>query len=215
MGIFMRSGARRGPIARYPLFPVPCSLPFLLLLLACGDEDRTQTSYTASNDKTSTSADDTAARPARAVPVPDTLPHKAPPQVAVAITLAPLGRATVRGTGQVAAVGKSTSVAVTLSQGIAGATYEGAVRQGGCAAMGPAVGSLFPVSADSLGGGRASSDLPMGIDSLTRKPHVIVYGRGGRPETCAQIGPPSTTPPPPPSPPHPRNVPYADTMGAR
>ena len=50
--------------------------------------------------------------------------------------------------------------------------------------------SLFPVSADSLGAGRAISDLPLAIDSLTGKPHVIVYGRGGRPETCAAIGPP-------------------------
>jgi hypothetical protein len=203
----------RGVIARYSLFPVPYSLLFVLLAAACGDEDRTQTEFTASIDKTSTSADDTAAVPARAVPVPDTLEQPAPPQVTVALALLPLGRATVRGSGQAKAVGKATSVAVALSQGIAGVTYEGAIRQGGCQAMGASVASLYPVSADSLGSGRVSSDVNVPIDSLTAKPHVIVYGRGGRPETCAAIGPPSTTPPPP-SRPDVINVPYADTMGA-
>ena len=210
----MRMGSSWASFARYSLFPVPYSLA-LLLSAACGDEDRTQTEFTASIDKTSTSADDTAAVPARAVPVPDTAERPAPPQVAAAIELAPLGSGTVRGSGQVKAVGKATSVSVALSQAIAGATYEGAIRQGGCQAMGPNVGSLYPVSADSLGNGRASSDVPVPIDSLTARPHVIVYGRGGRPETCAQIGPPSTTPPPPATPPPPHNVPYADTMGAR
>jgi hypothetical protein len=211
----MKPTSKRGPIARYCLFPVPCSLAVLLALSACGDEDRTQTDFTASIDKTSTSADDTAAVPARAVPVPDTAEKPPPPQGTVGIALAPLGRATLRGSGEVKAVGKATSISVALSQGIAGATYEGAVRQGGCAAMGATVASLFPVSADSLGAGRASSDVNVPIDSLTAKPHVIVYGRGGRPETCAAIGPPSTTPPPPPAPPRPQNVPYADTMNAR
>ena len=213
----IRKGSARGIIARHPLFPVPCSLLLLLLSAACGDEDRTQTEFTASIDKTSTSADDTAAVPARAVPVPDTLEQPAPPQLTAGFALAPLGRATLRGSGEVKAVGKasSVSVSVALSQGIAGTTYEGAIRQGGCAAMGPSVASLFPVSADSLGSGRAQSDVNVPIDSLTARPHVIVYGRGGRPETCAQIGPPSTTPPPPPSAPKPQNVPYADSMGAR
>jgi hypothetical protein len=147
--------------------------------------------------------------------VPDTATQAPPPQGTAAIALAPLGRATVRGSGEVKAVGKATSISVALSQGIAGATYEGAVRQGACAAMGPSVASLFPVTADSLGAGRASSDVNVPIDSLTAKPHVIVYGRGGRPEVCAAIGPPSTTPPAPPSAPKPQNVPYADSTNAR
>lgn len=187
-------------------------LACILVLAACGDEDRTQTEFTASIDKTSTSADDSAAPPARAVPVPDTAEQPPPPQGTAAISLAPLGRATVRGSGQVKAAGKASSISVALSQGIAGVTYEGAIRQGGCAAMGPNVASLYPVTADSLGSGRTSSDVPLPIDSLTSKPHVIVYGRGGRPETCAQIGPPSTTPPPP-ARPDVINVPYADTAG--
>lgn len=211
MGMPTKMGPKRGRIARASLFPIAC----LVVLAACGDEDRTQTEFTASIDKTSTSADDTAAVPARIVAPPDTLPRKAPPQVTVPISLMPMGNVTVRGTGEVKAVGKGTSVDVALSQGIAGATYEGAVRQGGCAAMGPNVASLFPVSADSLGAGRATSDLPMGIDSLIGTPHVIVYGRGGRPEVCAAIGPPSTTPSPPPSPPRPINVPYADSTNVR
>lgn len=167
----------------------------MLALAACGDEDRTQTEYTPSNDKASTSADDSAARPARAVPVPDTMPVKSPPQDTLPITLAPLGRATARGTGQVAATGKSASITVALSSTAPGQTYEGAVRQGICASMGASVASLYPVSADSTGSGQASSPLNVPVDSLTGKPHVVVYGRGGRPEACAAI--PSSAPPPP------------------
>ncbi|HEX2207821.1 MAG TPA: hypothetical protein VHG93_09060 [Longimicrobium sp.] len=213
MSMLTKTHSLRGPIVRYSLFPVPYSLLFLALS-ACGDEDRTQTEFTASIDRMSTSADDTTAVPARVVSIPDTMETPAPPQVTVGIVLVPLGRATVRGSGQVQAVANSTSVAVALSQGIAGVTYEGAIRQGGCASMGPVVASLFPVSADSLGNGRAQSDVSVPIDSLTKTSHVIVYGRGGRPETCAQIGPSPTTPPPPPSAPQPRSVPYADTLGA-
>jgi hypothetical protein len=171
----------------------------LLVLAACGEEDRTQTEYTASNDKASTALDDSVARPARAVPVPDTQPQADPPQNTYAITLAPLGKATARGSGQVAAVGKATSISVTLTQTARGSTYEGAVRQGVCAAMGATVASLFPVSADSLGSGQASSDVNVPIDSLTARPHVVVYGRGGRPEACAAI-PSRTAPPPLPAP---------------
>lgn len=167
----------------------------LLALAACGDEDRTQTDYTASNDHARTSADDTAARPARAVPVPDTMPIKSPPQDSFAIALAPLGSATARGSGQVAAAGKATSVSVSLAQAARGSTYEGAVRRGVCAAMGSTIASLHPVSADSLGSGQASSDVNVPIDSLTSSPHVVVYGRGGRREACAAI-PSSSTPPP-------------------
>jgi hypothetical protein len=172
------------------------ALPFFLLA-GCGDEDRTQTEYTPSNDKTSTSSDDTTAVPARAVPWPDTLPAPLPPQDTFAVTLAPLGTARLRGSGQVAAAGTATSVAVTLAQAAGGATYEGAVRQGSCARMGAAVASLVPATADSLGGGRASSDVPVPVDSLTGAPHVLVYGRGGRPEACGAIRPGS---PPPPAP---------------
>lgn len=178
-------------------------LAALLALAACGDEDRTQTDYTASIDKTSTSADDTAAVPARVAPRPDTPAVPLPPQDTFAIALMPLGNATVRGSGQVAAAARSASISVTLANAVRGATYEGAVRQGVCARLGAGVASLFPVSADSLGAGRASSDVPVSIDSLTKSPHVVVYGRGGRPEACAPVRPsaPAALPPPPSAPP--------------
>lgn len=161
----------------------------LLVLAACGSEDRTQTGYVASNDKTSTSTDDTTAVPPRAVPGRvDTLPAPLPPQDTIAVALAPLGRSTLRGSGQLGAVGSSTSVSVTLAAGGPGVTYEGAVRQGSCALMGSAVASLVPVTSDSLGNGRAASDIPVPLDSLLGGPHVVVYGPGGRPETCAPVG---------------------------
>lgn len=172
------------------------ALAALLALAACGDEDRTYTGFTASIDKTSTSADDTTGVPAPAVPhPPDTLLEKSPPQVAFAVALGPVASARVRGTGQVKAVGKSTSIAVALAEGVQGATYEGAVRQGSCAGVGASVASLFPVSADSLGNGRASSDVSLPIDSLLGAPHVVVYGRGGRPEACAPLRAGAAPPP--------------------
>ena len=175
--------------------PRTAFLGVLLALAGCGDEDRTQTEYTPSNDRTATSTDDSIAVPGRAVPgVVDTLPDPLPPQGATAVVLTPLGGSPVRGSGQLAAVGTATAVSVRLAQGAAGATYEGAIRQGVCARVGPAVAPLVPATADSLGNGAAASDIPVPLDSLTRRPHVVVYGRGGRPETCGAVG---GAPPPP------------------
>lgn len=189
----------------------------LLALAGCGDEDRTQTDYTPSNDYTRTAADDSAVSPAPATAPPDTVPEKAPPQDTFALALAPLGRATVRGTGQVAAAGRATSIFVTLTQGVRGATYEGAVRQGRCDAMGATIASLVPVTADSaMRRGQAASDVSVPLDSLTGAPHVVVYGRGGRPEACAAIARPSSMPPaPPPAPPLQPVRPPQDTSGRR
>ena len=159
----------------------------LLLAAACGDEDGASNQYTSSVEKHSTSADDIAVAPAPAVPV-DTAPDAPPPQVAFAITLAPLPGNALRGTGQVAAAGKETAVSVTLEQGKPGTTYAGSIRRGVCSALGADVGSLNPVSVAGQGRGAASSSVSVPIDSLAAAPHVVVYGPGGRPETCADIG---------------------------
>jgi hypothetical protein len=191
-------------------------LAALIAIAACGDEDSTPQHYTASIDKTSTSADDSAAAPAPIIPDPaDTARKPAPPQVTIPIALAPVGTRPLRGSGEVKAVGKSTSVSVALGGAVAGATYEGAVRQGTCASAGSSIASLYPVSADSLGVGEASSDVSIPIDSLTKAPHVVVYGRGGRPEACAPVRP-AAAPPPSPTPPLPQPVdePPYDTAGA-
>lgn len=177
----------------------------LLALAACGEEDVNPSDYTPSNDHARMSADDGAVRPAPAASLPDTLPKKAPPQDSLPIALSPLGRATARGTGQVAASGKASVVRVALAQAARGQTYEGAIRQGVCEAMGASIAPLFPVSADSLGSGQASSDVSVPIDSLTGAPHVVVYGRGGRPEACAAI--PTSAPPPAPVPSRPATAP--------
>jgi hypothetical protein len=172
-------------------------LAALLALAACGDEDQTPQHFTAAIEDASTSVDDTAARPAPVVPdPPDTPAVPAPPQITIPISLAPVGRATVRGSGEAKAVVKSTSISISLAQAIAGATYEGAVRQGTCGGVGSTIASLYPVTADSLGVGRAASDVSIPIDSLAKRPHVVVYGRGGRPEACAPIGAASAPVPP-------------------
>lgn len=163
-------------------------LIMMMILVGCGDEDRTPAQYTPSSDETSTSADDSTLVPARAVPVRDTAPAPPPAPRVIAFALAPLGAGTLRGSGEAASAGSGTSVSVALAQGARGATYQGAVRQGNCARMGAEIASLVPASVDSLGAGRAAGDVPVPIDSLAGAPHVIVYGRGGRPETCGPIG---------------------------
>jgi len=177
----------------------------MMALAACGDEDRTQTDYTASADKNSTSADDSAATPAPAAPAADdTAPRPLPPQISFAVALSPLAPgAAVRGASQAKALAASTSIATTLAGAIAGATYEGAIRQGACNHMGATIASLIPATADSLGAARSSSDIAISADSLTKRAHVIVYGRAGRPEICGPVpggatGPLAAPPPPPP-----------------
>lgn len=172
-------------------------LVVLLALSGCGDEDQTQTEYTPSNDRTATSTDDSTAVPARAVPgVADTLIDPLPPRGTASVALVPLRPNAVRGNGLLASAGGGTSVSVALSGGAAGATYEGAVRQGVCARIGSAVASLVPATADSLGNGQAASDVLVPLDSLTGAPHVVVYGRGGRPEACGAVGARAAPPPP-------------------
>lgn len=177
-------------------------------LSACGDENRTPTHFTPSNDKTSTSSNDTTARPAPAVPGAIEPPRQpTPPPASAAVSLVPLDTSSLRGSGRLAGFGRMTSVAVRLTQGKQGFTYDGAVRQGACTRLGATVASLNPVSADSLGLGAAATDVSVPIDSLLSGRHVVVYGHGGRPQTCADLGrpapgdpaplPPGTTPPPP------------------
>lgn len=165
----------------------------LAALAGCGDEDGASDQYTSSVEKHRTAADDSVIVPARAVPVDTTL-DPPPPQAAFAIALGPLPGHALRGTGRVAAVGKETAVSVALERGMPGHSYAGAVRQGDCSAIGPSVGSLNPVSAGGTGRGGAASSVPVPVDSITRSPHVVVYGPGGRPETCAPIAP--AAPPP-------------------
>jgi len=174
-------------------------LVLLLAAAACGDEDQTQTEYTPSADKNSVSADDSAATPAPAAPTADdTVAPPMPPGMAFAVPLAPLGPGVVHGASQVKSVSRSTAVATTLAAGIAGATYDGAVRQGVCGRLGATIAGLIPATADSLGAARSSSDIAISTDSLTRRPHVIVFGRAGRPELCGPLPARGAAPPPPP-----------------
>jgi hypothetical protein len=172
-------------------------LLMLLAAAACGEDDRTQTDYTPSIDKNSVSADDTVATPAPAAPTADdTAALPMPPQLAFAVPLAPLGPGAVRGAGQVKSVARSTAIATSIAGAVAGATYEGAVRQGVCGRLGATIAGLIPATADSLGAGQSSSDIAVSTDSLTRRPHVIVFGRGGRPEICGPIPARGAAPPP-------------------
>lgn len=168
-----------------------CGGVLLFLAVACGAENRTPTHFTPSNDKTATSKNDTVAVPASAVPGRQ-LPPLPPPgsRGSASLALASIDTAALRGAARLTGIGGLTTVTVSLAQGKGGITYEGAIRQGVCQRMGATVASLHPISADSLSGaGAASTDVPVPLDSLLSRAHVVVYGKGGRPETCAAIGP--------------------------
>lgn len=166
-------------------------LGVLLPLAACGEEDRTPSHFTPSSDRRATSADDTLTRLASAVPGAIEPPRRPlPPPAAAGVALSPTDTASLRGIGRLAGAGRLTSVSVALTGGKAGTSYQGAIRQGGCARTGATVASLNPVSADSLGLGAASTHVSVPIDSVLGGRHVVVYGKGGRPETCGEIGSP-------------------------
>jgi hypothetical protein len=76
---------------------------------------------------------------------------------------------------------------VRLAGGSSHSSYEGAIRLGSCSSMGATVASLNPATADSLGAGRAQTDVPIRMDSLVSTPMVVVYGVGGRPATCGPL----------------------------
>ena len=158
-----------------------------LSLAACGDEDKTGTEGTPSNDRSATSTDD--ANPPltqMAVDRPDTIVRRGAP-LAMAVALDPLGALALSGQVEVAGKGEASSFAVRLAGGSSHASYEGAIRLGSCSRMGASVASLNPATADSLGSARAQTDVPIRMDSLVATPMVVVYGVGGRPATCGPL----------------------------
>jgi hypothetical protein len=170
---------------------LPC-LALLLALTACGDASRTQSGYVPSNIRIATASSDTIVALAPVVlGTPDTaVPPPASPTAAAGleVTLASLGGSPLRGLADLTAIGASTAVATHVLGGHGGATYSGAVRLGTCGAMGASVGSLNPVTADSIGTGASASRLSIPLDSLLRVPTVVVFGPGGRPQVCGEIG---------------------------
>ena len=169
----------------------------LLGLAACGDEDRTQTDYTASNEKTSTSRDERPAVPAPAAPgANDTSVLPLPPAGSIGLSLRPLGGDSSGGAARLRAQGRRTVYSVQLSRAAAGHAYAGEIRLGVCAQPGPSLTSLNPAVVDSAGRGAAAGDVAVPLDSLLSSAHVLVYGRGGRPEACGEIRPGAPAPAP-------------------
>lgn len=164
-------------------------LPALVALLAC-DVDHTASDYTQSNNKVATSANDALIELAPVVEPrsPATLPTTPAPLPELSLAMAPLAGGTLRGTARLAAFGEMTSIAATLSEGSSPTSYQGSLRMGSCDAIGTTLGSLVPITTDSTGSGAGVSYAEIPMDSLVRGSHVIVYGKSGRPESCATIG---------------------------
>jgi hypothetical protein len=174
----------------------------LLSVMACGGEERARTGATTARDTLTSPLNDTVAALAPVTPTtPDTAARPMPPRMTSTVPLLPAGQLQARGIAQLAALGHRTSVAASLTGAQAGVSYAGDIRGGTCRQVGSRVASLHPVTADSLGGGRASTNISVPMDSLLKVPHVVVYGQGGRPELCGEMpsGDPLAVPSPVPA----------------
>jgi hypothetical protein len=165
------------------------ALACALALCACREEKRSWTSFTEATEQTSTSIADTASRAAPIVPnPPDTLAGAQPSRSGtLSISLAAHSAPPLNGRAMLKANGNSTIVSVHLQSTSGAAPYEGVVRVGRCAHLGPPATDLQPVSTDSLGKGASASFINIPLDTLRAKQHAVVYGSGGRPDTCGDI----------------------------
>lgn len=176
------------------------ALAVVVAVAACGEMEHAPTSYTPAANRLATIGDD---ENAPAMPVTGSVrgpsgisgvaaPAPAAPPLAGAgareVTLLPLGAGTLRGSVVLTAQGSSTIASVRLADGASGTSYRAAVREGSCGLLGAWVSSLLDVTVDSAGAGRSATIVRIPADSLTRLPHAIVYGKGGRPEICGDIG---------------------------
>jgi hypothetical protein len=160
-----------------------------VVLTGCREEGRTATEFTEAIEQSSTSARDTAVRPASIVPNPqDTFAVPQPGSTGTAsLTLMPLASLRTTGSVQLKANGWSTIAAVKLKYSAGGGTHEGFIHQGSCKQPGPTVTDLHPVSTDSVGIGASTTFIDIPLDTLRIRPHAVTFGKGGRPHSCADI----------------------------
>jgi hypothetical protein len=162
------------------------------LLAACLEEKRTPVDYTERIERTSVSAADTASRPAPVAPSAQDPPVTLPGSDATAeVTIAPLTAGRVHGLLRLRGNGGSTIVDAALTAERGAGTYEGAIHVGPCSRLGARVASLIAVSIDSLGTGRSATFVAFPIDTLLVRRHAVVFGRGGRPDSCGDVAAPT------------------------
>jgi hypothetical protein len=161
----------------------------LLMCVACSEEKRTPLHFTEATEQTATSIADTATRPRSVIENPqDTLVVPAPSSTgSVTITLTPATSPSLKGSATLKANGNSSIVTVALQSQAGSGTYEGVIYSGRCAQIGPQLTDLHPVTTDSLGKGRSASFINVPLDTLQVRPHVMVYGTGGRRQACGEL----------------------------
>jgi hypothetical protein len=161
----------------------------VLAFTACRQEERTATEFTEAIEQSSTSARDTAVRPASIVPNPqDTFMVPQPSSSGSAsLTFVPLTKVPTTGSAVLKANGWSTIATVKLQFAAGGGTHEGFIHQGNCRKLGPTITDLHPVTTDSLGVGASATFLDVPLDTLRARPHAVTFGKGGRPHSCADI----------------------------
>lgn len=159
----------------------------VLAFVACGEEDVTPERYTPAVEKKALAADDITPELSEIATAGLRPPRRHAPATSLGGSFTGYSGALLSGSAVLAAAGAQTRIDVRLTGGARNGHYEGAVRRGGCERIGPRLAALNPVSVDSVGAGRAVTLVPVPIDSLGASPHVLVFGRGGRPEACAPV----------------------------
>jgi hypothetical protein len=160
------------------------------LLTGCMEEKRTPVDYTERIERTSVSAADTAGRPAPVAPTAQDPPATMPGSTSATseVTLAPLTGGRVHGLLRLRGNGGSTIIDAALTAERGAGTYDGAIHLGECRRLGSRVAALIAVSIDSAGTGRSATFVPLPIDTLLARRHAVVFGRGGRPDSCGDVG---------------------------
>jgi hypothetical protein len=161
----------------------------VVLLAACTEEERTPLDYTEAVEQSSTSIADTATAPQPIIPDPQDTPVVPQPvlKAALNVVLQSFAQPPLTGTARLKPNGNWTIVSIDLRTANGSGNYEGAVRQGACTAPGPTVTGLNPVSTDSLGKGASATFIDVPLDTLVAKPHIVIFGKGGRRESCGPI----------------------------
>ena len=161
----------------------------LLATTACMQEKGTPEDYTERIERSSVSAEDTASPPARVADHIADPPPVLPGSLRTAAVVlrartapAPHGAATLRGNGG------TTIVDVRLRGERNGGTYSGGLHRGSCERLGAQVAGVNPVSTDTSGNGRSATIVALPIDTLLAHSHALVFGIGGRPESCGNVG---------------------------
>jgi hypothetical protein len=152
-----------------------------LVLGACGGNDASK----------ETEADSTYAVPVDTTSTVVPLPPDSVPHDTMTVALAAVNNSGITGDAVVSGSGSGAQVVLTLRGAKAAGTHQAHVHSGTCAAPGPPVAPLQPVTVDASGTGSSTSTIDVGMAALMDGNHIVsAHEAGGSPGAmiaCGQI----------------------------